>query len=102
MCPFICHEVMLPVIFLFKRVVGMQHKVVDRSTFLFTDLIKGGAGPWCSLLTGAHCMITHVLFVSSAGGYSYVCLFLIPEQLGERTYNPVVIWLVFLDSIFKL
>ena len=35
-------------------------------------------------------------------GYSYLCLFLIPEQLGERTYNPAVIWLVFLESIFKL
>lgn len=46
--------------------------------------------------------ITHMLFVSLFQGYSYLCLFLIPEQLGERTYNPGVIWLVFLESIFKL
>ena len=45
--------------------------------------------------------IAPVLFVSSFEGYSYLCLFLKPEQLGERTYNPVVIWLVFLESIFK-
>lgn len=42
-----------------------------------------------------------VLFISLFEGCSYLCLFLIPEQLGERTYNPVVIWLGFLESIFK-
>lgn len=49
--------------------------------------------------------ITHELFVSFVlffQGYSYLCLFLIPEQLGERTCNPAVIWLVFWESIFKL
>lgn len=53
---------------------------------------------WMALLVG--CLL--VVFFFFFQGCSYLCLFLIPEQLGERTYNPAVIWLVFLESIFKL
>lgn len=66
------------------------------------DLVKGGTGLWCSPLTRERCFIAHVFFISYFEGYSYLCLLLIPGQLGERIYNPAVIWLVFFKSIFKL
>lgn len=52
-------------------------------------------------LTREHRFIAPALFISYFEDYSYLCLLLIPGQLGERTYNPAVIWLAISESIFN-
>lgn len=96
------HVSLLIVFWKRKEYVGRGD--IEGESIIERYLVKGGkeACDVVALLSRLHyyscCSLGWFFFE----GYSYLCLFLIPEQLGERTYNPAVIWLVFLESIFKL